>query len=116
MTRRLRLRRWPKDLPLASRPRQVEAFGWVEQAIAARDELVELVRTGDLGLVDAFAKAQADPLAGRVFAVKVLEAIPGIGKVKARRTMARLGLDESITMAEVAPVAQFDLSVALSAE
>lgn len=92
------------------------AFEWVSQAIAVRDELVGQVRSGDLGLVDAFARADADPLVGRIFAVKVLEAVPGIGKVRARRTMASLGLDESITMVEVSATAQFDIAVAFSSQ
>jgi len=39
-----------------------------------------------------------------VFAVKVYEAVPGIGKVKARRTLEAVGLDEDVTLGEV-PVA-----------
>jgi len=97
------------------RPPELQAaFAWVAQAVAARDQLVSEVRSGELGLVDAFARADRDPLAGRVFAVKVLEAVPGIGKVRARRTMARLGLDEAITMAEVPAASQFDIAVAFS--
>lgn len=92
------------------------AYEWVAKAIETREALVGEVRSGDLALVDAFARAQAEPFAGRVFAVKVLEAIPGIGKVRARRTMARLGLDEAITMAEVTSTAQFDIAVAFSEE
>lgn len=92
------------------------AYAWVAQAIQAREELIAQVRSGEIALVDAFATAQTDPLVGRAFAVKVLEAVPGIGKVRARRTMASLGLAEDLTMADVEPVAQFDIAVAFSSE
>lgn len=81
--------------PLAS-PATLEAFGRAAQARHAIADIVGDVRRGDLDLAGAFERADADPLTARCFAVKVFEALPGIGKVRARRTMDDLGIDEDV--------------------
>ena len=76
------------------------------RAAEARDNargLVEAVRSGEIDLDEAHRRADAEPLTGRVFAVKVYEAVPGIGKVRSRRTMAALGLDDDVSLASVPP-------------
>jgi len=78
-----------------------EAFAAAAALRAAFESVVEEVRRGDLDLEGAHDRADADPLTGAVFAVKVYEAVPGIGKVKARRTLEAVGLDEDVTLGEV---------------
>ena len=80
---------------------QAVAFERAAQARQAIADIVAVVRSGDADLSTAFAAADADPLAGRCFGVKVFEAVPGIGKVRARRTMERLGLAEDIWLDQV---------------
>lgn len=82
---------WPRAFALASTARTAAA------------ELVAAVRSGEVDLDEAHRRADEDPLVARVFAVKVYEACPGIGKVRARRTMASLGLDDDVTLGSVAP-------------
>lgn len=79
------------------------AFARAAQARAAIADIVAAVRSGEVGLAGAFERADADPLTGRCFAVKVFEAVPGIGKVRARRTMEAVGLDEGVWLAQVGP-------------
>ena len=83
-----------------SEPTQ-HAFERAAQARQAIADVVGAVRSGELDLAGAFAQAESDPLTGRCFAVKVFEAVPEIGKVRARRTMADLGLDEAIWLDQV---------------
>ena len=72
----------------------------------AFEMVIEEVRSGDLDLDGAHTRADSDALTGAVFAVKVYEAVPGIGKVKARRTMEALGLDEDATLGAVPAAAR----------
>jgi len=84
-------------------PEQQRAF---DQAAKARDaiaDIIDRVRTAELDLLGAFAVADADPLAGRCFAVKVFEVVPDVGKVRARRTMDELGLADDVWLRDVPP-------------
>lgn len=82
-------------------PEWQRAFAWVASARDAADSVIDRVRSGELALAQAFDLADDDPLIGRVFAVKVFEVIPDIGKVRARRTMGAIGLVDDIKLAEV---------------
>lgn len=77
------------------------AFQRAADARRAIRTVVDDVRSGALDLPGAFERAEADSLTARCFAVKVFEAVPGIGKVRARRTMEDLGLDEGIWLGDV---------------
>lgn len=78
-----------------------QAFATVARAREAIASIVTRVGDGELDLDGAFAVADADPTIGRVFALKVFEAVPGIGKVRARRTMAQVGIDGEASIASV---------------
>jgi len=80
---------WPRVFALAAAIR------------SAGEAIVAAVRAGDTDLAEAHAQGDADSNTGRVFAVKVYEAVPGIGKVKARRTMAAIGLDDDVSLGGV---------------
>ena len=77
------------------------AFDRAAQARQAIAAIISDVRSGEIDLGAAFDAGDADPLMGRCFAVKVFEAVPGIGKVRARRTMADVGLEEDVWLADV---------------
>jgi hypothetical protein len=85
--------------------KQQAAFARAAEARSAIADIIAKVSTGELDLRAAFAAADADPLIGRCFAVKVFEAVPDIGKVRARRTMDNVGLAEDIWFGAV-PLAQ----------
>lgn len=85
---------WPRAFALAAQ--------WRQAAVA----VIDRVRAGEWSLDQAYIAADIDPAVGRVFAMKVYEAVPGIGKVKSRRAMAAVGLADDIFLADVAPDAR----------
>jgi S13-like H2TH domain len=87
------------------------------RAAEARDAIQRIVASvadGVWDLAAAFDEGDRDPLMGRVFAVKVFEAVPGIGKVRARRTMESVGLAAGITLAAVPPDAREAVAAAFA--
>lgn len=90
------------------------AFERAAEARAAIAAIIDAVRSGEIDLPQAWERADADGLTGRCFAVKVLEAVPGIGKVRARRTMEDIGIDEGIWLADVAPEARVAIAAAFA--
>jgi len=93
---------------------QAAAFARAAQARAAIAAIVDRVRSGEIDLGAAFDVGDADPLTGRCFAVKVIEVVPDIGKVRARRTMADVGVDEDAWLQDVTAEQRAALITALS--
>lgn len=85
---------------------QQSAFARAGEARQAIADIIATVRSGETDLSSAFEIADTTPLAGRCFAVKVFEAVPGIGKVRARRTMDDIGLEEDVWLADVPATAR----------
>jgi len=50
---------------------------------------------GSITLGELLAQADRDEMVGKMTTVAVLESLPGVGKVKARRTMEDIGISES---------------------
>ena len=50
---------------------------------------------GSVSLGDLFEKADSDDIVGKLKVLALLESLPGIGKVKARRVMEDIGISES---------------------
>jgi hypothetical protein len=65
------------------------------EARRVRAELKEKLKIGSLNLRELFELADADEIVGKTKTVAVLESLPGVGKVKARRTMDDIGISES---------------------
>lgn len=61
----------------------------------ARADLKEELKQGRLTLSGVLARAEVDELVAKTKVLTILEALPGVGKVKARRTMATVGIAES---------------------
>ena len=59
-----------------------------------RAELRNQLKAGHLGLTDLLGRVD-DDVVGKMKVLAVLESLPGVGKVKARRTMERIGISES---------------------
>lgn len=66
-------------------------------AVARRDraELKERLKLGSITLAEVLAQGQSDDLVGKTKVLAVLESLPGVGKVKARRTMEEIGIAET---------------------
>jgi hypothetical protein len=64
-----------------------------------RELLVAEVAGGRLGAAEVLSHDRVEPLAGTIKAVVLLEALPGIGKVRARRALERVGAGASVRLA-----------------
>lgn len=70
----------------------------LEKAAAARRtraELKEKLKLGTLTLKELLNLADQNEVVGKIKALAVLESLPGVGKVKARRAMEQIGIAES---------------------
>jgi hypothetical protein len=82
--------------PPALTPEQRQAA--LEKAARVRRERAEVkekLKLGSLALDELLAKADGDETVGKMKVVSVLESLPGLGKVKARRLMETVGISES---------------------
>jgi hypothetical protein len=61
----------------------------------ARAEIKDHLKTGRVTLKDLLARANGDDTVGKMKVLAVLEALPGTGKVKARRLMETVGISDS---------------------
>ena len=70
----------------------------LEKAARVRRERAEVkdrLKMGSLTLAELLRQAESDETVGKMKVVSVLESLPGLGKVKARRLMASVGIAES---------------------
>jgi hypothetical protein len=65
------------------------------EARRARAELKEKLKMGSVTLKELIDQAASDDIIGKMKVVAVLESLPGVGKVKARRTMEEIGISET---------------------
>lgn len=83
-------------LPPSLSPEQRQAA--LQKAAAARRqraELKEKLKMGSLTLKELLDQAERDEIVGKMKIVSVLESLPGVGKVKARRLMDEVGISET---------------------
>jgi S13-like protein len=83
-------------LPPALSPEQRQAaLDKAGEARRRRAELKERLKMGSTTLNELLAVADGDDIVGKIKVLVLLESLPGVGKVKARRTMEELGISES---------------------
>ncbi|HWG74770.1 MAG TPA: integration host factor, actinobacterial type [Acidimicrobiales bacterium] len=83
-------------LPPALSPDQRQAA--LEKAALARRlraELKEKLKMGSLTLRELVDEADSDEIIGKMKVLSVLESLPGLGKVKARRVMEEIGISDT---------------------
>lgn len=83
-------------LPPELTPEQRQAA--LEKAAAARRERAELkekLKMGSVNLRELFSLADNHEVVAKMKVLAVLESLPGVGKVKARRTMDDIGISET---------------------
>ena len=83
-------------LPPALTPDQRQAA--LQKAAAARRqraELKEKLKMGSTTLRELLDSAERDDVIGKMKVVSVLESLPGVGKVKARRYMEEIGISDT---------------------
>ncbi len=83
-------------LPPALSPEQRQAA--LEKAASARRlraELKEKLKMGSITLKELLEQGDGDEIVGKMKVLSVLESLPGLGKVKARRLMDDVGISET---------------------
>lgn len=70
----------------------------MEKAAAARRlraEIKEKLKMGSMSLRELMAEGQNNEVVGKMKVLAVLESLPGLGKVKARKVMDEIGISET---------------------
>jgi hypothetical protein len=81
--------------PALDPAQRAAALAKAAEARVARAELKHKLKMGSVTLRDALAKADTDPVVGKLKVLALLESLPGLGKVKARRLMEEIGIADS---------------------
>lgn len=85
-------------MPLPPQLNAAQRQAALEKAAAARRqraELKEKLKAGSLSLGELIAQGERDDAVAKLKVVTVLESLPGVGKVKARRLMEELEISEN---------------------
>ena len=65
------------------------------EARRVRAELKQLLKMGSLSFPELLIRADSDETVAKTKVLAVLESLPGVGKVKARRTMESIGIAQN---------------------
>ena len=65
------------------------------EARRVRAEVKTQLKDGAITFAQLLERAETDELVAKTKVLTILESLPGVGKVKARRTMERIGIAES---------------------
>lgn len=80
----------------------------------ARAELKEKLKMGSVTLAEVLDKADSDEVIGKLKVLSLLESLPKLGKVKARRVMEELEISETRRVQGLGPVQRQKLLDALA--
>lgn len=98
-TRRNRInlmnRRKPVALPKLTDEQRKEALAKAAEARKARAELKAALKRGETDLKDVLEKAETDEIIGKTKVSALLEALPKVGKVKAKEIMEDLEIAQT---------------------
>jgi S13-like protein len=81
--------------PVLSDEERAAALAKAAEARRIRAELKQRLKMGSITLVELLEQAENDELIGKTKVLAVLQSLPGVGKVKARRTMEEIGIAEN---------------------
>ncbi len=84
----------PQPPQLSPEQRQA-ALDKAAAARRARAEIKDKLKMGSTSLGELFDQAGTDPNAGKMKVLTVLESLPGLGKVKARRLLEECEISET---------------------
>jgi hypothetical protein len=84
----------PQPPTLSPEQRQA-ALDKAAAARRARAEIKDKLKMGSTSLPELFDMAESDQNAGKMKVLAVLESLPGLGKVKARRVLEDVGISET---------------------
>ena len=83
-------------LPPALSPEERQAA--LQKAAAARRQRAELkdkLKMGSIDLKELLDQSSSDEVVGKMKVLTVLESLPGVGKVRARRLMEQINISEA---------------------
>jgi hypothetical protein len=83
------------DPPQLTEEQRTAALAKAAEARRARAELKEKLKMGSLTLKELLDQVEGDDIIGKMKVVAVLESLPGVGKVKARRIMEEIGISDT---------------------
>lgn len=72
-----------------------EALAKAAEARKVRAELKQQLKDGEVRLADVLTRADSDEVVGKTKVSAILEAMPKVGKVRARKLMERLDISPS---------------------
>lgn len=78
----------------------------IERARTIRSEMSNVqidVANGSLTLADALNTKDTEAAVNRLYVVKLLESLPEVGKVRARRVMSEIGIAEKCRVLDLKP-------------
>ncbi len=81
--------------PTLSAEQRQAALEKAAVARRARAELKERLKMGSITFSELLDQSEGDDIIGKMKVVAVLESLPGVGKVKARRTMEEIGISDT---------------------
>lgn len=81
--------------PELSPEQRAAALEKAAEARRVRAELKQRLKMGSVSFAEVLEQSESDELIGKTKVLAVLESLPGVGKVKARRTMEEIGIAES---------------------
>ena len=81
--------------PALSDEQRQAALAKAAEARRARAEIKERLKMGSLSLPELLEQARDDEMIAGIKVLAVLESLPGVGKVKARRTMEEVGIADT---------------------
>ena len=81
--------------PKLSDEARAAALAKATEARKARRELKQLLKMRSLTLAEVLEKADRDEIVAKTKTLAVIESLPGVGKVKARRAMEDIGIAEN---------------------
>ena len=81
--------------PQLSPEQRAAALEKAAEARRARAELKERLKMGSLSLSELLEEADGNETIGKTKVLAALESLPGVGKVKARRTMEEIGIADT---------------------
>jgi hypothetical protein len=81
--------------PVLSAEQRNAALAKAAAVRIARSELKEKLKAGAMTLEDVFAAGDSDDVVAKLKVLTMLESLPGLGKVKARRVMDEVGIADT---------------------
>lgn len=82
-------------LPELTEEQRREALAKAAEARKRRAEVKAQLKNGGLGLSEILERAESDEIIGKMKVSAMLEALPGVGKVRAQKVMEELAISTS---------------------